>query len=148
MITVVESESDFRITTDTPYLALTGELWGVWCDDFGRKLTMLHRLRTVVGLGHERMACTICLAVFLWSIYSPNTRNRQLSACPWGQDIVYLLLVEISDLYFRFLLVMVQYLIWCYKCFCYMKKAILFCVLQFYINILNMCLHDKPCNEV
>ena len=31
-ITVAESESDIRITTDTPYLALTGELWGVYCE--------------------------------------------------------------------------------------------------------------------
>ena len=37
-ITVAESESDFRITTDmtdTPYLALMGEQWGVFCEDFG-----------------------------------------------------------------------------------------------------------------
>ena len=29
------SESDIRITTGTPHLALTGELWGVYCEDFG-----------------------------------------------------------------------------------------------------------------
>ena len=34
-ITVTESESNTRITTDTPYLAPTGELWGVHCEDFG-----------------------------------------------------------------------------------------------------------------
>ena len=34
-ITAAESESDIRITTDTPYLALTGELWGVCCEDLG-----------------------------------------------------------------------------------------------------------------
>ena len=33
--TVAESESDFRITIDTPYLALTGKLWDVYCEDFG-----------------------------------------------------------------------------------------------------------------
>ena len=33
-ITVAESESDLRITTDTPYPALRGELWGVYCEDF------------------------------------------------------------------------------------------------------------------
>ena len=32
--TLVEIESDFGITTDIPYLTLTGELWGVYCDDF------------------------------------------------------------------------------------------------------------------
>ena len=30
-ITVAESESDIRITTDTPYLTLTGELSSVYC---------------------------------------------------------------------------------------------------------------------
>ena len=34
-ITVAESESDIRITRDTPYLALTDELWGVCCEDLG-----------------------------------------------------------------------------------------------------------------
>ena len=33
MMTVAESESDFRITTDFPYLAFTGELWGVYGED-------------------------------------------------------------------------------------------------------------------
>ena len=28
-----ESKSDIRTTTDTPYLALTGELWGDYCED-------------------------------------------------------------------------------------------------------------------
>ena len=32
-ITVAESESDIRITTDNPYHALTGELWGVYYED-------------------------------------------------------------------------------------------------------------------
>ena len=31
---MAESESDIRITTDTSYLALAGELWGVYCEDF------------------------------------------------------------------------------------------------------------------
>ena len=35
VITVAESESDFRIITDTPQLALTGELWGIYCEDLG-----------------------------------------------------------------------------------------------------------------
>ena len=32
---MAESESDITITTDTPWLDLTGELWGVYCEDFG-----------------------------------------------------------------------------------------------------------------
>ena len=31
---MAESESDSKITTDTPYLALTGELWDVYCKGF------------------------------------------------------------------------------------------------------------------
>ena len=34
-IIVAESDSNFRITTDIPYLALTGELWGLCCEHFG-----------------------------------------------------------------------------------------------------------------
>ena len=34
-ITVAESESDIRVTTDTSYRALTGELWGVYWEEFG-----------------------------------------------------------------------------------------------------------------
>ena len=30
-----ERKSDFKHTPDTPYLALTGELWGVYCEDLG-----------------------------------------------------------------------------------------------------------------
>ena len=32
---VAESDSDIRITTDTPYLALTGDLWGVYFEELG-----------------------------------------------------------------------------------------------------------------
>ena len=32
-----EHKSDFKFTKDTPYLTLTGELWGVSCEDFGEK---------------------------------------------------------------------------------------------------------------
>ena len=34
-MTVAESESGIRITTDTPYVALTGKQWGVCREDFG-----------------------------------------------------------------------------------------------------------------
>ena len=37
---VSESESDIRITTETPYLTLTGELWGVYCEDLGENLPL------------------------------------------------------------------------------------------------------------
>ena len=37
-MTVAESKLDIRITTDTPYLTLTGELWGVYYADLGENL--------------------------------------------------------------------------------------------------------------
>ena len=44
-MTATERESDFELTTDTPYLALTGKLWGVSCEHFeeiDRVITALH----------------------------------------------------------------------------------------------------------
>ena len=34
-----ESGSDFTFTKDTLYLALTGELWDVFCEDFGENVS-------------------------------------------------------------------------------------------------------------
>ena len=34
-MTDVEYKSEFEYTKDTTYLAITGELWGVFCEDFG-----------------------------------------------------------------------------------------------------------------
>ena len=34
-MTAAQRKSDFKITTHTPYLALTGELWDVYCEDLG-----------------------------------------------------------------------------------------------------------------
>ena len=39
-MTVAESELDFRITTDTPYLALTDDFWCVFCEDFTYRIIM------------------------------------------------------------------------------------------------------------
>ena len=33
-MTAGESRSDFKLITDTPYLALTGELWGVYYENY------------------------------------------------------------------------------------------------------------------
>ena len=36
-MTEAEYKSEFEHTKYTPYLALTGKLWGVFCEDFGGK---------------------------------------------------------------------------------------------------------------
>ena len=33
-MTMIDPKSDFRLTKDTLYLALTGELWGANCENF------------------------------------------------------------------------------------------------------------------
>ena len=35
LVTEAEHAWEFVFTTDTPYLALTGKLWGVYCEEFG-----------------------------------------------------------------------------------------------------------------
>ena len=37
-MTMTEPKSNFRLTKNTPYLALTGELWGAYCEDFGENV--------------------------------------------------------------------------------------------------------------
>ena len=36
-----EHKWDIELTKDTPYLALTGEIWGACCEHLGEKLTTL-----------------------------------------------------------------------------------------------------------
>ena len=33
-MTATERKSDFKITTYTPYLTLTGKVWGIYCENF------------------------------------------------------------------------------------------------------------------
>ena len=40
VIKMAESESNIRITTDIPYLALTGEPWCVYCEDFNKSTAL------------------------------------------------------------------------------------------------------------
>ena len=44
-----EYKSDLKLTNDTPYLTLTGELWGVCCDDLYLKGTALYKLEYFVN---------------------------------------------------------------------------------------------------
>ena len=41
VVMAAEHKSYLKLKTDTLYLALTGELWGVHCQDFFRKQTAL-----------------------------------------------------------------------------------------------------------
>ena len=42
-MTLAEYKSDFETTKHAPYLALVGELWGVFGDDFGENIPRYNR---------------------------------------------------------------------------------------------------------
>ena len=56
--TQAEYQSDAWSTKDTPYLALTGELWGVFCEYLSENLPSYNgtTLYSVVLLQHEKIA--------------------------------------------------------------------------------------------
>ena len=69
-MTVAESESDFRIIIDTPYLALTGELWGVYCEDLGENWPRYNG--TALYFTENRLHCDVFRAqkiLFVTEIY-------------------------------------------------------------------------------
>ena len=59
-----EIELNIRITTDTPYLALTGELWGAYCEDLGK----MDRVITAPHCIMDRY-CFLCYVLVPCTIY-------------------------------------------------------------------------------
>ena len=65
-MTTVELQTDFKLTTDTSYLAFTGELWGVCCEDLcenwlcynGTALYFHHQTR-VGNMEHDMASVSI-----------------------------------------------------------------------------------------
>ena len=57
-MTKAEYKPELDFTKDTPYLALTGELWDVFCDDFRENWPLYH------GTARVKMApyCIECHA--------------------------------------------------------------------------------------
>ena len=49
-MTAAERKSNFKLTIATPYLTLTGELWGVYYEDFEENYCQVSNIRrTLVG---------------------------------------------------------------------------------------------------
>ena len=71
---MAESESDFSMTTDTQYLALTGELWGVYCEDW--KKNVMKALRCIFFAATTEPKC-------YWKDYWSNNKIW-LTHCPLG----------------------------------------------------------------
>ena len=67
-----ERELDFELTTDTPYLALTGELWGICGEDFGENRpryngTALY-IQNIMHLAHILFCrCLILVGFYQWN---------------------------------------------------------------------------------
>ena len=55
--TVAESESDIRITTDTPYYLGEGELWGVYYEDFGENWPRNYGNAQYINFKHKWNLC-------------------------------------------------------------------------------------------
>ena len=70
---MAESESDIRITTDTPYLALTDELWSVYFENFGEN--WLRYNGTARYLGHTLPLCILKT----WNLFNKKQIHRP---CP------------------------------------------------------------------
>ena len=60
-MTESEHKSDFKLTTDTPYLALMGKLWDVYCEDSGEN--WLRYNGTTLYFGHVLFHDKIIFAV-------------------------------------------------------------------------------------
>ena len=75
--TAAEHKSDFKLTTDTPYLALTDELWDVICEDSGEN--WLHYNSTVLIGNH--FICTIHIIhvmTLIWHNCNGNSTQSYL----------------------------------------------------------------------
>ena len=57
-MTAVERKPDFKLTIDTTYLTLTGELWGVYCEDWGENWPRYND--TALYLGNVAVKYQVC----------------------------------------------------------------------------------------
>ena len=58
-MTDAEYESEAIRTKDTPYLALAGELWGVFCEDLGENRTRYNGMQSVENIKPSFRRCSV-----------------------------------------------------------------------------------------
>ena len=83
-MTVAGHKSDFQLTTDTPYLALKGELWDGYCEAFGEIwqrfkshcIWSLCEKKTVSVLSAHGGLIALSFEVFITVQYIYVTRSR------------------------------------------------------------------------
>ena len=66
-LTAAELKSNFELTTYTPYLALTGELWGVCCEDFEENWPCYNATALFVGScdGNSVSKYDVCIHILM-----------------------------------------------------------------------------------
>ena len=76
-MTATECKSDFKLTTDTPYHALMGELWGVYYENFEENWlcynnTTLYVTMQFMGHNNELWLNYLCWCLTLidWHMYA------------------------------------------------------------------------------
>ena len=55
-MTGAELKADFKLTKDIPYRALTGELWGVYCEDLGENWPRYNGTTLYCGISWQGLA--------------------------------------------------------------------------------------------
>ena len=116
-MTGAEFECKFQSTKDTPYLALTGELWDVFCDDSGEnwpryngtalyytgKMTLMHRnnpkafwsfdcykLQSVFSVSNSTFShglLAACLSIHPWWRHQMETFSALLAICAGNSPV-------------------------------------------------------------
>ena len=85
-MTVAKPRSDFKLTTDTPYLAITGELWGFCCKDMRGNWpryngTALYFASALQNLIHVLVKTRINLVRYNDAYMPPKRCNHWLRGC-------------------------------------------------------------------
>ena len=73
-----EHKSEFTLTKDTPYFALTGELWDVYCEDCGENWARYNSITLYFEenwLCNNRIVLAMMHATCLWNVN--NTRYNE-----------------------------------------------------------------------
>ena len=90
------TKSDFKLATDTPYLALTGELWGVYCEDLWENRPRYNDTALYPPLFADvrdslvqSLACCVCYKMSLHALERiPEARFVHFCCCIWWHQAI------------------------------------------------------------
>ena len=97
-VTEAEHNSDIKPTTDTPYLALMGELWGVYCEDLGENW-LCYNGTTLYGLSWQKTGwnqLSMLVHSFpAWTLHPGIPSSLRIPTCKYIYDLFSLTWPEI-----------------------------------------------------